>query len=83
MANTQQTTKRVELEKSTISCSCQKRKEQDVLPGCQNCIDGSVCSEMYEALKEAFTGYHNEHRLVPDTMFKMMKAIKKAEGREE
>ena len=82
MVNTQQTTTEANTGKLNTSCNCQNQKEQGVLPGCQNCIDGSVCSEMYEALracKVSIIGDEHYHEFWP-LIQTIDRALAKAEG---
>jgi len=64
---------------------CPKGKELGVLPGCQNCTDGSVCSDMYEALKaidEYLSAPHPENmKLKQIAADKLVSALAKAEER--
>ena len=71
------------------NCTCQTKSEQGVLLGCQNCIDGSVCIELYQALKEISEGkgrYSTDpltyaSNVIEDMITIAKQALAKAEGK--
>lgn len=66
-------------------CNCQTKNEHGVLPGCQNCTDGNVCRDLYEACKTissfySDTGYKNVMPSMVEAVRKINRAITRAEG---
>uniref|UniRef100_A0A6M3JK43 Uncharacterized protein n=1 Tax=viral metagenome TaxID=1070528 RepID=A0A6M3JK43_9ZZZZ len=83
MESTQHSTAKENTKSQAIKCNCQPKKGQGVLRGCQNCTDGNVCSDMYEALLTALgtiTALDNGKEWVKDTSDIIQKALAKAGG---